>query len=316
MEQLKSRPSGFLAPFFRRLKLLFALSRTPHGLLDMATPCFAALLWLGGFPPLFVVLVGLITTFAGYTAVYALNDLVDYRIDQEKMAKGQYCNPDNYLDALMIRHPMAQACLSFKEGLLWVCGWGSVAMIGAYLLNPVCVLIFLAGCLMEALYCLMWRVSPVRAVVSGVVKTTGPIAGIFAVDPNPSPVFVTVIFLSLFFWEIGGQNIPADWTDLDSDRRLEAQTIPVKFGPVKSAELLILCIIFALVLMFISFYLPKPGPAPLAGGISIILGIYLLLIPAFRLYRTKSRDDAMMLFNKSSYYPVALLITVLLNNML
>ncbi len=313
MEQIKSTASGFSVPFFRRLKLFFALSRTPHGLLDMATPCFVALLWLGGFPSLFVVLVGLITTFAGYTAVYALNDLVDYRIDQEKMAKGQYCNPDNYLDALMIRHPMAQACLSYREGLMWAGGWGSVAIIGAYLLNPVCVLIFLAGCFLEAVYCLMWRLSPLRAVVSGVVKTTGPIAGIFAVDPNPSPVFVMVIFLSLFFWEIGGQNIPADWTDLDSDRRLKAQTIPVRFGPVKSAELLLLCIIFALVLMFISFQLPKPGPAPLAGVISIILGIYLLLIPAFRLYQTNSRADAMILFNKSSYYPLALLVTVLIN---
>ena len=29
----------------------FALSRTTHGLLDIAAPAFCALLWLGGFPP-------------------------------------------------------------------------------------------------------------------------------------------------------------------------------------------------------------------------------------------------------------------------
>ena len=67
-----------------RLKLFLALSRTPHGILDMATPALAALLWLGGFPSAGVIALGLLTAFAGYTAVYALNDLVDYRVDKEE----------------------------------------------------------------------------------------------------------------------------------------------------------------------------------------------------------------------------------------
>jgi 4-hydroxybenzoate polyprenyltransferase len=295
-----------------KLKLFMALSRTPHGLLDMATPCFAALLWIGEFPSIRIILIGLITVFAGYTAVYALNDLVDYRIDQEKMTKGNYCNPDNYLDAMMVRHPLAQGCLSFKQGLVWALFWSTAAGIGAYLLNPVCVLIFLAGCCLETIYCIMWRITPLRAVISGAVKTSGPIAGIFAVDPTPSPVFVMVLFLALFFWEIGGQNIPADWTDLESDRRLKAQTIPVRFGTQRSAEFLLSCLIFALVLMAISFQLSKSGVEPIAAAISLVLGFYLLLIPAIRLYQSKSRSDAMALFNKSSYYPVALLATVLI----
>lgn len=296
-----------------KLKLFMALSRTPHGLLDMATPCFAALLWIGGFPSFRIILIGLITVFAGYTAVYALNDLVDYRIDQEKITKGNYCNPDDYLDAMMVRHPLAQGCLSFKQGLVWALFWSTVAGIGAYLLNPVCVLIFLAGCCLETVYCIMWRITPLRTVISGAVKTSGPIAGIFAVDPTPSPVFVMVLFLALFFWEIGGQNIPADWTDLESDRRLKAQTIPVRFGTQCSAEFLLSCLIFAIVLMVISFQLSKSGFEPIAAAISLVLGIYLLLIPAIRLYQTKSRSDAMALFNKSSYYPVVLLATVLIS---
>ena len=66
-----------------KLPLFLALSRTPHGLLDMAAP-FAALLWLGAFPPLTVMLLGVVTVFAGYTAVYALNDVVDYQNDRKK----------------------------------------------------------------------------------------------------------------------------------------------------------------------------------------------------------------------------------------
>ena len=294
------------------LKIFLALSRTPHGLLDMATPCFAALLWLGEFPSLNVIIIGLITVFAGYTAVYALNDLVDYRIDQEKISKSNYCYPGGYLDAIMVRHPLAQGCLPFRKGLLWASSWSLVAIIGAYLLNPVCVFIFLAGCCLETFYCIMWRITPLRTIVSGVVKTSGPVAGIFAVDPAPSAVFVMVLFLSLFFWEIGGQNIPADWTDLDSDRRLRAQTIPVRLGTKFSAQLLLVSLIFALVLMLVSFQLSKSGFEPLAALISFVFGIYLLIFPAFRLYQTKSRSDAMELFNKSSYYPVALLSTVLI----
>jgi len=37
-------------------------------------------------------------------------------------------------------------------------------------------------------------------------------AAVVAVDPDPSAAFLIALFLSLFFWEIGGQNIPNDLT--------------------------------------------------------------------------------------------------------
>ena len=181
-----------------RLKLYFALSRTPHGLLDMFTPAFGALLWLGHFPPIHVILIGLTTTFAGYTAVYALNDVVDYEADKEKAATSAFSNAQSDLDSLIVRHPMALGLLSFKQGLIWSLAWGLVALIGAYILNPVCVLIFLTGCSLEAVYCLLWRISPYRTIVSGAVKTSGAIAAVFAVDPNPSAGYLVVLFLLLF----------------------------------------------------------------------------------------------------------------------
>jgi len=153
----------------QRLKLFWALSRTPHGLLDMCTPAFAALLWLGTFPPLETVLIGLITTFAGYTAVYALNDIVDYRVDQEKVSSGVLAAAGCDLDGVIVRHPMAQGLLSFYDGVLWAAGWAAVALAGAFMLNPVCVGIFLGGCALEAIYCRLWRVSPFRTLVSGAV---------------------------------------------------------------------------------------------------------------------------------------------------
>jgi 4-hydroxybenzoate polyprenyltransferase len=278
----------------------------------MATPAFGALLWLGNFPPLKIIILGIITAFAGYTAVYALNDVIDYRIDKEKARIGSLREADNYLDAVLPRHPMAQGLLSFREGLVWALGWSLIALVGAYILNPICVLIFLAGCFLEMVYCLMLKISPFRTIVSGGVKTSGAIAAVFAVDPNPSLLYVAALFLWLFFWEIGGQNIPADWADIEEDRQLKAQTIPVQLGTERAAVILLFCNILSAILIIILFYFSRQGTALPYIIASLMVGIYLLLLPALRIYKTKEHSHAMALFNKASYYPVAMLVVVII----
>lgn len=299
-----------------RLKLYFALSRTPHGLLDMCTPAFGALLWLGHFPSLYVMVLGLITTFAGYTAVYALNDVIDYEADKEKAAGGGFSNLQSDLDSMIVRHPMAQGLLSFKQGLYWALAWGLAAIIGAYILNPVCVLIFLAGCTLEAIYCMLWRVSPFRTVVSGTVKTSGAIAAVFAVDPNPSGAYLILLFLLLFFWEIGGQNIPNDWVDIEEDKQFKALTIPVCYGLQASRVIVLVTLVLALGLNLVVFYYSQVDFLIIYVIISFTVGGYLLLLPAVKLSQTLRVSDAMALFNKASYYPPALLVIVLIRLMI
>ena len=299
-----------------RLKLYFALSRTPHGLLDMCTPAFGALLWLGHFPSLYVMVLGLITTFAGYTAVYALNDVIDYEADKEKAADGGFSNLQSDLDSIIVRHPMAQGLLSFKQGLYWASAWGLVAITGAYILNPVCVLIFLAGCTLEAIYCMLWRVSPFRTVVSGTVKTSGAIAAVFAVDPNPSGAYLILLFLLLFFWEIGGQNIPNDWVDVEEDKQFKALTIPVCYGLQASRVIVLVTLVLALGLNIVVFYYSQVDFLIIYVIISFTVGSYLLLQPAVKLSKTLKVSDAMALFNKASYFPPALLVIVLIRLMI
>ncbi len=276
----------------------------------MATPALCALLWLGALPSVRVVLLGLLTTFAGYTAVYALNDIMDYRTDREKVRDGGFGDVDNYLDAVLVRHPMAYGLLSFKQGLVWAMAWTVVALVGAYLLNPVCVAVFLAGCVLEMVYCAMLKISHLRILVSGGVKTSGAIAGVFAVDPSPSVSFLACLFLWLFFWEMGGQNIPADWTDVEEDRRAGAKTIPVLLGAHR-AVVFILCSLMAAITLGITVFILSRTPLepPYAAAV-VGVGIYLLLIPALRLLKTRQRPQAMALFNKASYYPLALLVVV------
>ena len=297
---------------FSRLKLFLALSRTPHGLLDMCTPAFGALLWLGYFPSFYVVIIGLATTFAGYTAVYALNDIVDYKVDKEKAATVGLPHSGSDLDGVIIRHPMARGLLTFKEGLCWVMSWAVVALIGASILNPVCVLIFVGGCALETLYCLLWRVSPFRTFVSGAVKTSGAIAAVFAVDPDPAGMYLISLFSMLFFWEIGGQNIPNDWSDAAEDRQLNAKTIPIQWGLQVAKGLILGTIILTLGMSAVIFYFSRVTYGIAFIVLSLAVGCYLLLLPALKLAGTREPSHAMVLFNKASYYPPALLLIVLI----
>ena len=182
----------------------------------------------------------------------------------------------------------------------------------SFLFLLVCVLIFLGGCTLETIYCLLWRISPFRTFVSGAVKTSGAIAAVFAVDATPSPVYLICLFLMLFFWEIGGQNIPNDWGDIEEDRRMNAQTIPVRWGLRRSNVIIVLTIILTLGMNAVIFYFARTRFDYVLVLIALGVGCYLLLFPAIKLYQMKDRDHAMALFNKASYFPLALLAVVVI----
>ncbi len=296
---------------FRRIKLFLALSRTQHGLLDMCAPLLAALLWLGHLPEPPVIILGMIAAFGGYTAVYALNDIVDYRSDQEKIRQSGFQTTSEYLDAAYIRHPLAHGYLSMTEAVAWAGGWGLVSLVCAFVLNPVCALILIVGCLLETIYCLLLQISHLRILVSGVVKTLGGLAAIFAVDASPEPALLLLLFFWLFLWEIGGQNVPADWHDIEEDINLGAKTVPVTFGARSASVIVLVSLSTSIVLSSLLFRsAPLHFPLPLYLGV-IALGIYLLLLPAVRLFRTKDRSEASTLFNRASYYPCFLLLLAL-----
>ena len=277
----------------------------------MAAPAFAALLWLGAMPPLNIVLLGLLTTFAGYTAVYALNDVIGYKQDKEKIEKSILLER-NDLDAVWVRHPMAQDLLSFRAGLIWAIGWSAVAAVGAFLLNPICLLIFMAGCVLEALYCLLLKITHHRVLISGGVKTSGAIAAVFAVDPSPDTTFLILLFLLFFFWEIGGQNIPNDWSDLEEDLKLNVRTVPVRFGPNHSLSIILISLLMTLGLTATIFNFSLSTFHWRYILFALAAGGALLAYPAWRLYRSRNTTDAMTLFNRASLFPLSLFIVVLI----
>lgn len=292
------------------LKPYFALSRTTHGILDLATPGFCAVLWLGAFPPLPLILLSIFTAFAAYTATYALNDLVGMAGDREKFTGG--INAGYSVEASDLRYPLARKALTVRQGRAWFAFWFVVALVGSYLLNPVIDLILVAASLLEVLYCRLFRVTYLRTLVSGLVKSSGPISAVFVVDRQPSPYLLLLVLAWVFFWEIGGQNIPADWNDTVEDQRLNAKTIPLLFGPHKAGLVVVATLSLTVVA---SLFLPVISPAALGWPFvvaSAIVGSILLLLPAFQLLRLQGPRQAGRLFDHASYYPLAQLAVITL----
>jgi 4-hydroxybenzoate polyprenyltransferase len=200
--------------------------------------------------------------------------------------------------------------LTMPAAIAWAGGWALVSLAAAFRLNPVCAYILVAGCLLEAVYCLLLKVSQFRALVSGVVKTLGGVAAVFAVDRAPDPALLLLLFLWLFFWEIGGQNVPADWHDIEEDRALKARTIPVYYGPRGGSIIILVTLGVSVALSGFLFRQAPLAFPPYLFIAAMAAGFFLLLLPALRLFRTLSRDHASALFNSASYYPASLLAIV------
>lgn len=291
------------------MKRFFALSRTTHGVLDLAMPGFVALLWLGEFPPILTIALSLFTAFAAYTAIYALNDLVGIAVDREKFAGG--INAGYSVEASDLRYPLAQNALSYGKGVLWFASWFAIAIVGAYFLNPFIIVILVAAALLEVVYVMLFKVTYLRTFVSGLVKSSGPIAAIYVVDPNPDIAKVLLILAWVFVWEIGGQNIPADWNDTVEDKRVNAKTIPLQLG-TQTAGLIVLLTLGLTVT--ISLFLPLASPLTLGWLYrlaSAAAGAFLLLKPGYDLYRQQAEGRmAAKLFDNASFYPMAQLVII------
>jgi 4-hydroxybenzoate polyprenyltransferase len=121
-----------------------------------------------------------------------------------------------------------------------------------------------------------------------------------------------VLFFTLFFWEIGGQNIPNDCADIEEDRRLKARTFPVCYGLDTSGFSALITLSCAIPLTLALLGISRLDFSPVYYGVVLGSGIALLILPALRFYKTLAPSEAMQLFNRASYYPVSLFAIVLI----
>lgn len=290
------------------IRRFLALSRSTHGLLDIAMPGFVALLWLGHFPSWPVLALCLFTALAGYTAIYALNDLAGVRDDKAKVADG--IKPGYAVEASRMRYPLAQGLISMKGAVAWFVLWFVAAIVGIWLLNPMILAILFGAAVLEVVYVKLLKLAWWRTVIGGLVKAAGPMAAVFAVVPSPSPAGLALMLAWLIPWEIGGQNIPADWNDIEEDRRIGARTIPLVFG-LRAAGAVVLLLLATTV--GLGLLLPRLSPLDLGWGFQLAVlsaGVLLLLWPAVRVASTLDGRQAARLFDRASLYPLALLAIV------
>jgi 4-hydroxybenzoate polyprenyltransferase len=291
------------------LRLFLALSRTPHLLIDLATPMAVALLCLGRLPPLSTIILGLITVFAGYACIYALNDVTDYELDQKRMGdlpREQACFD---LDCIFVRHPLAQGLIPIAGGIAWTALWGTIALVGAALLNPVCAVIFIIGAIFEVFYCKLYSFSQWKIFIAATVKNLGALAAIYAVNPDPPLEFIMVIFIWIGLWEVGGQNIPNDLVDMHEDERLGGKTIPVVYGSSISVVVIMITLIASFILgLGLVFFSPLSFKGVYLLG-AILSGLFFLLLPLRKFLTEEDTSKAINLFNQASLYPVGIFTT-------
>ena len=272
----------------------------------------AALLCLGRFPPLTTILIGMITVFAGYACIYALNDITDYKLDRQRIGdlpKEPVCFD---LDCIFVRHPLAQGLIPYASGVAWTVFWGTIALVGAAVLNPVCAAIFIIGAILEVIYCRLYKRSQWKIIIAATVKNLGALAAIFAVNPEPKPQFVIVVFVWVALWEIGGQNIPNDLVDMQEDGRLGAKTIPVVYGPTISVLTIFVTLIASFVLgLGLAFLSPIQLKGLYLIG-AIVSGFFFLLLPLKKFMTDNDTGKAINLFNQASLYPLGIFTTTVL----
>ena len=65
----------------------------------------------------------------------------------------------------------------------------------------------------------------------------------------------------------------------------------------------------------ILFRLTPEGATLYDIGACLLIGAYLLILPAYRLFKSNNRLNALNLFNRASYYPLALLVVATIRSM-
>ncbi len=291
-------------------KKFIGLSRMTHSVLDVAHPAAGALLVLGAVPSASIAILGLVSAFSGFTAVFALNDVMDATVDAEKMAKFRKDTEAFDLDSIGTRHPIAQGSLSRHAAIAWVAAWGILSLTTAFFLKPLCAVLLLVATGLEILYCKLLRVTHWKTLLSGVMVSVGGLAGVFAVTASPAPLAVVLFALWAASWEIGGRNIPNDWSDIEEDINLGVRTLPIRLGRKASSRV---AAAFASVTILCSLAFPFAAPLrnlPVYLGLAAVAGLLLLALPALRWLRQQSTESAMAYFNKACFYPLAMFVAL------
>ncbi|WAC07371.1 MAG: hypothetical protein OS130_14270 [Thermodesulfobacteriota bacterium] len=105
---------------------------------------------------------------------------------------------------------------------------------------------------------------------------------------------------------MGGQNFASNWSDGEEDLQDRARNIPVGFGFHGALIIIIFLLVPTAPSSFLRcWFIPNPLSTAYVFG-AFWVGLYFLLLPAYRLYKTKASPEAANLFSRASCYPAVI----------
>jgi len=306
---VNSKSAEVLSPL-GQAKLFLAFSRGLQAFISIAQPALGAVIALVAIPDWDVVVIGFIAAWAGNNAAFAINDLLDVELDKRRFNHLREFKGFD-IDTAMVRHPLAQGYLSYRSGVVWIVVSSLIAVMGAYLLNPWCVVFFVVALLLEIYYCRLSQISAFKFLITGVMVGVGAMAGWIAVVDRVAVLPALAFFVWIAAWEIGGRNIVNDWSDIDEDVHLGIKTIPVVYGHKVAGRLILFFLLLTVGCSVVIAYLVPFNMIYLVGA--LIEGWYALLYPTLRLLKNPSPEMAITLFNRASLYPLMMLAIVVVS---
>jgi len=269
-----------------------------------------ALLCQGGLPPAWIILVGGITVFAGYTAVYALNDIVDYRTDRRlfeslgRDARGRVpgrrrhpASPGPGLSDPAPGRALVRRLRRHGPDRL-LAAQSRVRRAAGFRLSA-------GGRLLSAAF---------GQLFPGDRKRRGQVPGAPGRGLCRQSIPVALVSGRAFRLGIRLGNRrpehPGRLHDAARDRQTGARTVPVVLGPARASRWALRSLAASLVLSVPLLALSPLTVAPAFWLAALAGGALLVLPPAVRLTRGLADADAAALFNRASFYPALVLVAL------
>lgn len=258
------------------MKKFFSFVKIEHTLFSLPLVYSGVLLASHGAVPSAGVLILVLTAATGArTVAFALNRIIDRRID--------------------LRNPRtASRDLPSGRMTLWEASWVMIAGMAlyfgsAYLLSPFCFMMSPIPLVVFAVYPTMKRYTPLAHFGVGLGLAMGPLGGWFAVSPSFDNLLVPAL-LSLFtlFW-VAGFDIIYATLDEEFDKREMLYSFPARFGRTRALRYSALLHVAAFAILVVLFI----------TSVMSLLALPLLLATGYLLYlEQKKAEDVELAFFK------------------
>jgi len=256
------------------MRRFFSFVKIEHTLFSLPLVYSGVMLGSGGTVPSFrLLLLVLVAATGARTVAFALNRIIDRRIDARNPRTASRDLPSG-------RMTLGEALLVAAAGLALYFG-------SAYLISDFCFRLSLIPLVVFVIYPTMKRYTPLAHFGVGLGLAMGPLGGWFAVSPSWENLLTpSLLSLVTLLW-VAGFDIIYSTLDEEFDRQESLYSFPVRFGRRRALQYSALLHLVAFVLLVVLFF----------TSIFSLLALPLLLLTGYLLYlEQKKAEDVELAF--------------------